>query len=104
MENICQLSPIDYSLLQIIFLPFVDLPAHSYDAISTVTKSNEINQKTTFVTFDLPLYMKAKDIVHTHGKELSNVVVRLGGFHLLMSFLGCIGYLTTNSGLQEMWK
>jgi len=107
MENICQLSPIDYSLSQIIFLPFVDLPAHSYDAISTVlhfavTKSNESNQKTTFVTFDLPLYMKAKDIVHTHGKELSNVIVRLGGFHLLMSFLGCIGYLMTNSGLQEI--
>lgn len=29
-------------------------------------------------------------------------MVRLGGFHLLMSFLGCIGYLMDGSGLKEL--
>ena len=29
------------------------------------------------------------------------VVVRLGGFHFLKSFLGCIGYITEGSGLAE---
>jgi len=33
---------------------------------------------------------------------MQNVVVRLGGFHTEMSFLGCIGKLTDNSGLQEL--
>lgn len=51
-------------------------------------KSNEINQKATFVTFNLPLYIKAKDIVHAQGKELPNVIVRFNGFHLLMFYIG----------------
>lgn len=33
--------------------------------------------------------------------ELRNVVVRLGGFHLL-SFLGCIGFIMAGSGLKEL--
>ena len=30
-----------------------------------------------------------------------NVVVRLGGFHQLMSFLGSIGFLMDGSGLRD---
>ena len=29
------------------------------------------------------------------------IVVRLGGFHFLKSFLGCIGYIMEGSGLAE---
>lgn len=28
----------------------------------------------------------------------------LGGFHLKMSYLGCIGYLMTGSGIQETFE
>ena len=38
------------------------------------------------------------------GNDLRNVVLRLGGFHTEMSFLGCIGHLMAASGLQELWK
>ena len=31
-------------------------------------------------------------------------MVRLGGFHLLMSFLGSIGQIMTGSGLEELWQ
>ena len=34
--------------------------------------------------------------------ELHLLVVRLGGFHAQMSFLGCIGHLMSGSGLQEL--
>jgi hypothetical protein len=30
--------------------------------------------------------------------------VRLGGFHLLMSFIGCIGGITAGSGLKELFS
>lgn len=30
------------------------------------------------------------------------MIVRLGGFHLLMSFMGAIGYIMTGSGLKEL--
>ncbi|KAJ8880838.1 hypothetical protein PR048_017309, partial [Dryococelus australis] len=51
----------------------------------------------------LPLYMKARDIVGASDEtsDLSKIVIRLGGFHLLMSFLGSIGYIMVGSGLKE---
>lgn len=40
------------------------------------------------VTFDQPLYAKAREIVAAapEGSDLSKIVIRLGGFHLLISF------------------
>ena len=35
---------------------------------------------------------------------LSGVVIRLGGFHLLLSFMGSIGAIMAGSGLEEMWE
>ena len=36
------------------------------------------------------------------GSDLSKIVLRLGGFHTEMSFLGCIGHLMASSGLQDL--
>lgn len=47
--------------------------------------------------------MKARDIVENSPNPLlSSVVVRLGGFHLLMSFMGAIGAIMACSGLKEL--
>ena len=35
--------------------------------------------------------------------ELSTVVVKFGGFHLIMSYLGAIDYIMSGSGLNELW-
>jgi len=47
---------------------------------------------TSFVTFDQPLYWKAKTIVagEPEGIGLQSIVVRLEGFHTEMSLLGYI--------------
>ena len=50
------------------------------------------------ITFDLPLFIKASQIVKDQKLE---VVVRLGGFHFLKSYLGFIGYIMEGSGLAE---
>jgi len=42
------------------------------------------------VTLDQPLYIMAAEIVAS-AQDLDKVVVRLGGFHLLMLYLGSIG-------------
>jgi hypothetical protein len=61
-------------------------------------------QKTFFVTFDQPLFFKARDIVEGgQHSELSCVVVRLGEFHLLMSFMGCIGAIMARSCLKALF-
>lgn len=99
----------EFQQTKVLCLPFVNsLPTH-YDTIYTVLckaveESHKVWLKTTFVTFDQPLYVKARDIVSAAGPDsvLSNVVVRLGGFHLLMSFLGCIGFIMAGSGLKDL--
>ncbi|CAH0562841.1 unnamed protein product [Brassicogethes aeneus] len=73
-------------------------------ALSTASKKcQSLNQKTCFVTLDQPLYIKARDIIsYCDEAEFSNVIIRLGGFHLLMSFMGSIGYLMSGSGLNDV--
>ena len=38
------------------------------------------------------------------SQDLKNVIVRLGGFHLLMSYLESIGQIMAGSGLETLWK
>src|SRR6266536_1347441 len=57
------------------------------------------NIPTPNITFDQPLYIKAVDIAM---KAKLDIVVRLGGFHTLMSFLGSIGHLMKASGMEEV--
>ncbi|KAJ8891390.1 hypothetical protein PR048_010906 [Dryococelus australis] len=54
------------------------------------------------VTFDQPLYVKAYEMILAADKDsaLSHVVVWLGGFHLLLSFMGAVGHLMAGSGLE----
>jgi len=94
-----------YSTSSISYLPFVNLPASDYNCILTVIqlaqrKTRDLKQQITIVTFDQPLFMKAIDIVS--ALSLNNVIVRLGAFHLLMSFLGCIGFIMAGSGLKDI--
>lgn len=100
------MSDISFVRSKIICLPFINFPPSQYDTIHTalvlaVEKCKTSNQ-TTFVTFDQPLYAKAQEIV-ANNPTFTGVIVRLGGFHLLMSFLGAIGYIMAGSGLKDIF-
>lgn len=91
--------------------PFINAPPSNYDTIYTALlsgaeKTKSLGQTTTFITFDQPLYLKAREIIASRvgDSELSNVKVRLGGFHLLMSFMGAVGYIMNDSGLRELFN
>ena len=58
---------------------------------------------TPVLSFDQPMYIKAMSITHSEsaGEELKSIVLRLGCFHLQMSFLGTICNIITDSGLKE---
>ncbi|CAH2218497.1 jg2186 [Pararge aegeria aegeria] len=106
MESIT--NHLSYAKSRILFLPFVNAQPSNYDTIYTVLnqarlKSSEIDQKHCFVTFDQPLYYKAREIIECCKHELTSVIVRLGGFHLLMSFMGTIGFIMDGSGLKELF-
>ena len=55
------------------------------------------------LTFDQPLWWKAKTIIEHEplNSNIKCIVLRLGGFHLQMSFLGSIGQLMAGSGLHD---
>lgn len=97
-----------YKCSRVAFLPFIHAPPTEYDTILTSLlaaseRTSTHGQKTCIVTYDQPLYLKARDIVETcQYPQLSSVVVRLGGFHLLMSFTGAIGAIMAGSGLKEL--
>ena len=61
-------------------------------------QARQLNIPTPCITFDQPLFIKAFEI--SKAKSM-NIVIRLGGFHLLISFLGGIGTIIGGSGLAE---
>ena len=62
------------------------------------------NQSNCIETYDQPLYAKAMDIVLTSGNDIliSSVIVRLGGFHLFMSFMSATGTIMTGSVIESL--
>ena len=78
-------------------LPFINLNPNNLSTIYTALQfaqrqCKKLGFKICPVTFDQPLYMKAVEITGA-AEDLDKIIVRLGGFHLLMSYLGCIGYI-----------
>ena len=96
----------DYHASRIEILPFINLdpsnPSTIYTAMCFAQEQIEKHGlKVCPMTFDQPLFQKASEIVAA-SNNLDKVVVRLGGFHLLMSYLGSIGQIMSGSGLAEL--
>ncbi|CAG2213079.1 unnamed protein product [Mytilus edulis] len=91
-----------------VFLPMIDLNPSDlsciYSTLKFICKEAHRYQKPPVVTFDQPLYWKALCIVTNEKTEsdIKQMVLRLGGFHTEMSFLGSIGRLMAGSGLHEV--
>ncbi|ELT98633.1 hypothetical protein CAPTEDRAFT_215085 [Capitella teleta] len=80
----------NYERTRIEILPFINRqptnPSSIYTALNFAREQSSLHgMETCFVTFDQPLYAKAIEIVAS-DEILQGVVVRLDGFHLLMSF------------------
>jgi hypothetical protein len=106
MESSHKNQPSEKSAL--IPLPFINNnpsnPSTIYTALHYVAnEASRLQQAKVFVTFDQPLCHKAYEILLS-SPDLSCIEVRLGGFHLLMSFLGAIGMIMGGSGLEDLWE
>jgi len=75
-----------YERSRIVTLPFINLDPSNLSTIYTAQCEKHCLQVCP-VTFDQPLYIKAAEIVAS-AQDLDKVVVRFGGFHFLMSYLG----------------
>lgn len=94
-----------YSVSHVAYLPIQnDLP-ENYDITNNVlqfaiTETTKINQKTSIVTFDQPTYWKARAVID----DEKQILVRLGGFYLLTSYLKAIGFIMRGSGFELLWS
>ena len=89
-------------------LPMIDLKPSDLDCINStlyfVCEHAQIYGVTPILTFEEPLQQKALTIVKGEfaDSKLYLIVLRVEGFHTLMSFLGCIGHLMSGTGLKEL--
>ena len=87
------------SLLPIIDLNPGDLSCIYSTLIFIIDQSKRINVKIPVITFDEPLWLKATEVINAKALK---VVLILGGFHLMISFIGSIGHLMKGSGISEV--
>lgn len=90
-----------------VYLPLIDMiPSHP-DTMMTAMAFAQVNTRNIgqqFVVFtcDLQLYRVALEVQWTYPERFSNVILRLGGMHSLMSFIGSIGTLMADTGLSDI--
>lgn len=89
------------------YCPMIQADANEYSTIYKVMKlslemANALGQSDSVVTFDLAIYIKAKELQIRYPDEFKNVVVRLGGFHIALNYLALLGKMYSNSGLEDL--
>ena len=84
-------------------LPIIDLDPNNLSCIFStllfvVKQAKHLNVKTPCMTFDLPLWHKSSEIAAASSFD---IVLILGGFHTMMSYMGSISSIMNGSGLDE---
>ncbi|GFR60927.1 hypothetical protein ElyMa_005417700 [Elysia marginata] len=97
--------PIKSSVVE--YMPLVNAPITEAATVQKVLQisleaSQDLNQPYTFVTFDLAVAKKAYEIVWQNPHNYKTVIIHLGVFHTIMSYLGALGKLVTGSGFEEI--
>ena len=64
--------------------------------------SRSVGQSQTVITFDLAIYVKAKQIQLKYPTEFSHTILCLGSFHIALNFLSIIGKKYQGSGLEDL--
>ena len=92
----------------IVFMPMIDMNPTDmsciYSTLKFVSNQTKSYDVTPIITFEQPLWWKAMTIIESEhqNSNLRQMILRLGGLHIEMSFLGCMGHLMASSGLQEL--
>ena len=62
-----------------------------------------LGQTVVILTWDGALYSKAQIVKWRNPDEFANLFNRLGGFHRATNFMGDIGTIMENSGLEDLF-
>ena len=83
------------------YMPLIKESPTDWTTLHTVLQRfvTDTERQPVIVTFDYPLYVKAVEIALSLDLP---ILVRIGGMHMMKSFLGSIGCLMKGSGLEAM--
>ena len=89
------------------YCPVLDESPTTYTTVYKVLKylqsmMSQVGQDSSVITFDLAIYMKAREIKFRERDEFQDVVIRLGGFHIALNYLGVIGKCYESSGIEDL--
>ena len=89
------------------YMPLIDMPPVDHSTMMTALieanrLTSEAGQEFTIFTCDQQLYRVSLQVIWAYPEQFSYVVLRLGGMHMLMSFVGAVGSLMEESGLVEV--
>ena len=92
-----------------VYLPLIDMnPAHPDSMLTAMTEAQHLTkacgQDISILTNDQQLYRVAVNVKWVYPERFSDFIPRLGGMHMLMSFIGCVGVLMADSGLEDIMK
>ena len=101
-------SDTSYAMTSIGYMPMVIAPAHDMDTLNTVVLrckhvARTLGQNYVVITVDEALFCKLMELKWANADYQNCLVVRLGGLHTLMTFMGVIGKHVQSSGLMEAW-
>ena len=82
------------------------IPAEPDTILTAMCESQRLSegagQDYTILTCDQQLYKIAVQVQWNQPESFSKMLIRFGGMHMLMSFLGAIGTLMKGTGLEEI--
>ena len=90
------------------YCPFISGSPTEFSTVYTVLKSVQAmmasldQKKDSVITFDLAIYMKAKEIQWRFPDEFKDMVICMGGLHIALNYLAVIGKRFQESGLQDL--
>ena len=90
-----------------VYLPLIDMAPAEPDTMLTAMieaqrLTNMTGQAYTIFTNDQQLYRIVVHITWVYESQFINFIPRLGGMHTLMNFVGAVGTLMTDSGLEDI--
>ena len=92
-----------------VYTPLIDIvPSDPTTMMTGMVEAQRLThltgQNITVFTNDQQLYRVAVNIAWVYPDLFHYFIPRLGGMHILMNFVGAIGHLIENSGLEEVLK
>ncbi len=89
------------------YMPMIPSPATEYDTIWTAISrcrriAEYLGQEHTVITVDEGIYCKARELAWCNSDQCQGLILRLGGFHIMLNFLKVIGKHFEDSGLSDV--